>query len=527
MKLKLIAVIQAAFVAALAASASETLVWKLDFSEPAVRKIVEANPNASLRQEKDGTWVLNVTAPKADSSGALRFPLDAAALGLGGSQFRFEAGISYRGVSRPAGSWNGVKFMAPFTAGKLKTYPQWSGFPDAPRWGSHPLGTATWRYRFREGARDAYLTLGLEDAAGSAEFRNVKLFRTDQPVSTLSLSPVPQARYTAGMPPRGRGMMSPIISSAGEVKEEDFRVLKAWNANLLRWQIALPWRLRSGSGGKEYAEYVKSQYPVLDRVFALAEKYGIWIVVDLHLHEPSFCLQTGEGRDRLHEIWRGLAAHCRGKAMLWGYDLLNEPSTASANPELEPIAALYDSLIRTVRAADPETPVIVASDNGGSLDHLEYLPVYPYDNIIYTIHFYRPNALTHQLDRKAAPHMGYPDREKGWDKAYLRRQLERVRKFQLATGARIYVGEFSIIRWAPGGEEYLRDATSLFEEYGWDWSYHAFREWDGWSLEHGDDPANAAPAESGRRRAMLKALRKNVTASSRAASAADGGGGTR
>ena len=28
----------------------------------------------------------------------------------------------------------------------------------------------------------------------------------------------------------------------------------------------------------------------------------------------------------------------------------------------------------------------------------------------------------------------------------------------------------------------------IFEENGWDWAYHAFREWDGWSVEHGPDP---------------------------------------
>ena len=28
------------------------------------------------------------------------------------------------------------------------------------------------------------------------------------------------------------------------------------------------------------------------------------------------------------------------------------------------------------------------------------------------------------------------------------------------------------------------------QEYGWDWSYHAFREWPGWSLEHADLPVD-------------------------------------
>jgi hypothetical protein len=55
----------------------------------------------------------------------------------------------------------------------------------------------------------------------------------------------------------------------------------------------------------------------------------------------------------------------------------------------------------------------------------------------------------------------------------------------------MYVGEFSAIRWAPGAERYLADLTSIFEEQGWDWSYHAFREWPGWSLEHDPDEKTA------------------------------------
>lgn len=50
----------------------------------------------------------------------------------------------------------------------------------------------------------------------------------------------------------------------------------------------------------------------------------------------------------------------------------------------------------------------------------------------------------------------------------------------------IYIGEFSSIRWAPNNStfNYLRDCIELFEEYNWDWTFHAFREWDGWSVEH-------------------------------------------
>ncbi len=76
------------------------------------------------------------------------------------------------------------------------------------------------------------------------------------------------------------------------------------------------------------------------------------------------------------------------------------------------------------------------------------------------------------------------------DKNSVRRYLTPVRDFQLATGARIFVGEFSAIRWAPGAARYLEDCISIFEEYGWDWTYHAFREWPGWSVEHADSPVD-------------------------------------
>ena len=39
----------------------------------------------------------------------------------------------------------------------------------------------------------------------------------------------------------------------------------------------------------------------------------------------------------------------------------------------------------------------------------------------------------------------------------------------------------------PGAAAYLRDVIEVMEENQWDWAYHAFREWDGWSVEHGPD----------------------------------------
>ena len=99
-----------------------------------------------------------------------------------------------------------------------------------------------------------------------------------------------------------------------------------------------------------------------------------------------------------------------------------------------------------------------------------------------------------------------------WDKQQLRKVLQPVRDFQLAYNVHIYVGEFSAVRWAPGADKYLRDCIDLFEEYGWDWTYHAYREWDGWSVEHGSDPQDHQPTRepTGRGKIMLDWFGKNV-----------------
>ena len=79
---------------------------------------------------------------------------------------------------------------------------------------------------------------------------------------------------------------------------------------------------------------------------------------------------------------------------------------------------------------------------------------------------------------------------------------------QLRHGAKIYCGEFSAAAWAPGADAWRRDCIDLFEEYGWDWTYHAFREWNGWSVEHeGPDAEHLVPsADNPRKRALLDGL---------------------
>jgi hypothetical protein len=105
------------------------------------------------------------------------------------------------------------------------------------------------------------------------------------------------------------------------------------------------------------------------------------------------------------------------------------------------------------------------------------------DNVIYQAHMYMPHEFTHQGVHGQWKPARYPDPERGWDREYIRRQLAPVLAFRERHGARIYIGEFSAIAWADGADRYIADVAAIFEECGFDWTYHAFREWQGWSVE--------------------------------------------
>ena len=92
--------------------------------------------------------------------------------------------------------------------------------------------------------------------------------------------------------------------------------------------------------------------------------------------------------------------------------------------------------------------------------------------------------------------MSGEDDGKRWDADALEAVLKPVIDFQKNYNVHIYIGEFSAIRWAPDRSacRYLADVISIFEQHGWDWSYHAYREWQGWSVEHDEDRKNTQRA---------------------------------
>ena len=202
-------------------------------------------------------------------------------------------------------------------------------------------------------------------------------------------------------------------------------------------------------------------------------------------------------QNKLIDVWDRIARRYKGRQAVYAYDLLNEAVEGVVADGLLNWADLARKAAETIRAVDPRKPVVFEPSPWGGPDGFDALEPLDLDRVIYSFHMYRPHDFTRQGVYNSRTGIAYPGRIDGelWDKERLREEMLPAIEFQKALNVHTYVGEFSVIRWAPGDSRYsyLCDVIDLFEEYGWDWSYHAFREWDGWSVEHGTDRIDHNP----------------------------------
>ena len=411
-----------------------------------------------------------------------------------GAKLILSARVKAENVSAKPQPWNGIKFMMPITAPGGRTWPQ-----AEIEVGTFDWRPVAWQAYVPDDATEMVLVLGLEQVSGRAWFDDVKIT-----VRRPAVPVVPRAAsgpaYKGHNLPRLRGAMV-----SNDIDEDSLRVLgKEWNANLIRWQL-IGW-LGSGQGVDlaKFDDVLEAHLKKLDRALPVCEKYGIMVVVDLHSppggSAGSNLFNDPACQKKFVESWQKMARRYKGAKAVWGYDLLNEPVESAYAEGCADWQELAQRAAAAVRDIDRERTIIVEPAQGGGPEAMRELRPLSVPNVVYSVHMYMPHQFTHQgvFENTKTPYV-YPGQVEGrrWDKARLEAALKPVVDFQEAYGVHVYVGEFSAIRWAPEGSagRYIRDLIDIFESRGWDWSYHAFREWQGWSVEHGPDKADAAPSK--------------------------------
>ncbi|KAK8846333.1 hypothetical protein M9Y10_020342 [Tritrichomonas musculus] len=490
------------------------LLYESDFSVEQTKEGWSFRKNTQYEQLKiDSRNVLKITYCDAQNAyTAVSYTIKNLQQFIG-QGLLFTVDIKAENVSVPPQKWNGIKFMFVYSINGTKNYPQ-----DSPA--NH--GTFDWtKAQFyvsipKEVSETGSITFGLQASSGTVYFSNLRI-EYGQIFPSIELPPNFKCEYTplVSSKPQMRGVMSP-----SKYIQNDLTDLRKWNANIIRWQM------NGGNNVQNFLQWLDEKIIELDSALKENEEnhLNINFVVDLHSgpggrnsrneYEMYF---NEEHAQTFFKAWEKLANHFKGKNGIWAYDLINEPVQVRITEENRDYLSMQFEAAKRIRQIDPITPIIIESNQWDNSSTFNYLHPLPLTDIIYEVHMYYPHSFTHQnvgggkwSNEKIRSYPGNID-GKNYDRNALEEYLKPTIEFQNKYGARIFLGEFSAIRWGEGADIYIEDVISIAEKYHWDWTYHAYREWNGWSVEHVEDHEKVEKANyiTKRKIVLLKYFQRN------------------
>jgi hypothetical protein len=164
--------------------------------------------------------------------------------------------------------------------------------------------------------------------------------------------------------------------------DADLRAIAAHGFNVVR--VPLNHRLLETPQG----------FGVVDRLLDRAEAHGVYVILDLHgapggqskyfIADPDATLlwSSEAAKAATVALWRAIAARYRDRAIVAGYDLLNEPDP----PDGAALVALYERIVAAVRAVDAKHLVILEGSKAAQDFSMFSRPLD--DNQAYSFHLY-------------------------------------------------------------------------------------------------------------------------------------------
>jgi hypothetical protein len=339
------------------------------------------------------------------------------------------------------------------------------------------------------------LNVGVYNATGKFWVDNLHIQVTAEPMPPARDPNIVINKTHSGMY-RGMNVVyssntaSNIITKSGL---DEFRY--DWKANSIRVMIGGEKYYPGGLQLPDYESILQTELVRMDTLVKWCNTNGLRMNVGMAgLSDGLFKSQAAQ--TRLINAWKLVAARYKNSSAVWAYDIANEPIvspypynyTYPLDNSIMMWPQLADTLVKEIRKIDAEKGIIIESSNYSiNMDDIKPIDA-SIPNIIYSVHMYQPQALTHQQFSSQTPTYTYPGMIDNvyYDKAKLKEILAPMKAYQDKYRVPIYVGEFACIRWAPNNSayNYLRDCIEIFEEYNWDYAYNTFRTWDGWSVEH-------------------------------------------
>jgi hypothetical protein len=287
--------------------------------------------------------------------------------------------------------------------------------------------------------------------------------------------------------------------------EDDVVFLKQTGVNLVR----IPLNYRHFEDDAAPYRYKPAGFARLDRILALCEAHQIYVVLDLHAVQGwqnvhwhsdnasriSLLWRDAAYQDRFVALWREFARRYRGRAVVAGYDLINEPCTgvdrgdypfnvdAGYRPRWDLINPLYRRVIAEIRKIDPDHIIFLEGDNYARL--FSGLERPPGGDIAYNAHNYTapgfgPGRYPGAITPRSGAAAGQPQ---VWDAARLESSFRQSEGYIAARehGVPLWVSEFGAVYNGPADEtgdrlRALDDQIGVLERAGAHWSTWTYKD---------------------------------------------------
>lgn len=295
------------------------------------------------------------------------------------------------------------------------------------------------------------------------------------------------AELPAQWPWKGVSMGFPDASPSDIKRYKD-----SLNVSVVRLQLKARQHAHKNKLSAEVAR--QEAFVWADKMLDECAKQGVLAIINV----SHFPIDATKPSQRTEEFWSNDASrsdailevnktvnHFKGRgAELIAYDFMSEPVLQKNGGSFQPPKwpKMLSEIVGKVRAADAERWLIVAPGPWGGPDGYKNFKVPHASRLILGVHMYAPQRFTHQVGKTYT----YPGiiNLRNWDKQKLRNSLVDLREISSKNGLPVLVGEFGAVRWADGGEQYLMDLASIFDESGWGWLYFSASGWHGWDPDY-------------------------------------------
>ena len=237
------------------------------------------------------------------------------------------------------------------------------------------------------------------------------------------------------------------------IKEEDFKRISGLHLNAIRINFSVYNLTDDGENVRE------GGFDKLDWALDMAEKYSLYVILDLHGaigsqnmdhhsgDDSQFNLYgNAENRCKTVHLWEQIAEHFKDRTIVCGYDLLNEPRRKKHRYGGKRCFDFYDELYKAVRKIDPNHLIFVECFSFPN--HGADFQDYGWKNICYEYHIYNLTPISQM--------------------ACLRfyKAMHRLMGYK----APVYVGEWN----AWGKDRNWEKTFAYFDRLGWSytsWTY--------------------------------------------------------